>query len=121
VADIGPHARAKLSRLTEVRVPSIALYYPWRHFQVESQVRLALLTWDKRVRLSCRKPCHLLRARFRQMMQRRCGPAETTNRLYPVHDAMVLIADDFGFTDFADRRCPAGLSVPVSTLALRRR
>jgi hypothetical protein len=27
-------------------VPSIALYYPWMHFQNEDWVRLALLTWD---------------------------------------------------------------------------
>ncbi|MEV6013826.1 DUF6236 family protein [Streptomyces sp. NPDC051976] len=32
-------------------MPSIALYYPWRHFQEESSVKLALLTWDKLVRV----------------------------------------------------------------------
>lgn len=27
-------------------MPSIALYYPWMHFQDDNWLRLALLTWD---------------------------------------------------------------------------
>lgn len=32
-------------------MPSIALYYPWMHFQDDNWVKLALLTWDRIVRL----------------------------------------------------------------------
>jgi hypothetical protein len=35
----------------EVSVSSIALYYPWRHFQDDDWLKLALLAWDKIARV----------------------------------------------------------------------
>lgn len=32
-------------------MPSIALYYPWMHFQDDEWLRLALLAWDSIVRV----------------------------------------------------------------------
>ncbi|AVZ75819.1 hypothetical protein SLUN_30045 [Streptomyces lunaelactis] len=32
-------------------MPSIALYYPWMHFQDDNWLKLALLTWDRIVRM----------------------------------------------------------------------